>query len=536
MIINQKNMKTKQSKTKILLIGVMLTILSSFNACKEDSLALNATITKPSLNFVGLTNSTTAIPGQLIRYNSANTNQLTGAAVTITGLTAGESTVAIDYRPATGQLYGLGNAGRLYILNPVTGAAKLVGGGTFVPTNIAGFDFDPVTDRIRVVTSSNLNVTINPEDGSAVLNTPFAVTTPATVLGGAAYSNNVAGASSTVLYDLDIINRKLYKQDPDAGTLTEVGLTGLSAAGATVNSGFDISPSGIALAAFTSAVNQTLFHTLFQIDLKTGRATDLGLLPLPAPSGAAAASSIIGIAINTNPVAYAVDDANNLLIFNPTKSAEPVIMPITGLGIDKILSIDFRQSNGKLYGLGTTHIYTINTVNANATVVPGNAFTTTLVSTDLFGFDFDPVGGLIRVVNNNNGQNITIDPANGNVDTKAPLAITTGNVTTYPTISGISYNNTTTLASSILYGIDYATDKLVKINPATGVVTNVGSLGINIEDKLGFDIGTASNKAYGIFKVGTAYKVYTVNLLSGTTTFVADFPKAVRSMTLGLGF
>src|SRR4051794_24907270 len=39
----------------------------------------------------------------------------------IIGLQAGETVLAIDSRPATGQVYGLGSTGRLYTLDPATG-------------------------------------------------------------------------------------------------------------------------------------------------------------------------------------------------------------------------------------------------------------------------------------------------------------------------------------------------------------------------------------------------------------------------------
>src|SRR5215204_849945 len=45
--------------------------------------------------------------------------------VAVTGLQAGESLVVIDVRPATGELYGLGSANRLYTMDARTGAATL---------------------------------------------------------------------------------------------------------------------------------------------------------------------------------------------------------------------------------------------------------------------------------------------------------------------------------------------------------------------------------------------------------------------------
>ncbi len=45
---------------------------------------------------------------------------------TITGLQPNETLVGIDRRPADGQLYGISDAGRVYLINPETGAATFV--------------------------------------------------------------------------------------------------------------------------------------------------------------------------------------------------------------------------------------------------------------------------------------------------------------------------------------------------------------------------------------------------------------------------
>src|SRR4051812_21174301 len=63
--------------------------------------------------------------------------------VLITGLQPGEAALAIDLRPATGQLYLLGSTSRLYVVDPATGAAAAVG-PPFTPALAgvaSGFDF-----------------------------------------------------------------------------------------------------------------------------------------------------------------------------------------------------------------------------------------------------------------------------------------------------------------------------------------------------------------------------------------------------------
>jgi hypothetical protein len=151
-----------------------------------------------------------------------------------------------------------------------------------------------------------------------------------------AYTGNMAGSSTTILYDIDSKTDKLYKQDPpNNGTLVEVGALGvdISASG-----GFDINPDGTKA---LTAVKVNNVWELHQVDLMTGKLTKIGNLP---------SGNITGLAIPTNPVAYAVDESNNLVIFNPSNIGTPVSKAITGLQTgESILGIDFRPVNGQLY-------------------------------------------------------------------------------------------------------------------------------------------------------------------------------------------
>ena len=61
--------------------------------------------------FYALTNN-----NELVQYSSGNPLSELGAVV-ITGLATSEKLLAIDFRPATGQLYGVTNQSRLYVIN-----------------------------------------------------------------------------------------------------------------------------------------------------------------------------------------------------------------------------------------------------------------------------------------------------------------------------------------------------------------------------------------------------------------------------------
>jgi uncharacterized protein DUF4394 len=186
----------------------------------------------------------------------------------IAGLQPGENIVGMDVRPATGQLYALTSASRLYVLNPRSAQATLVGQIDAGLGIAVGFDFNPTVDRIRVVTSGGANLRVNPNDGTLVANDTML---SATGISGAAYTNSQVGAATTTLYDLNTAADTLVVQNPpNAGTVTRVGALGVNASD--VN-GFDVTADGAAVAALQVGSAPS---ALYCVDLGTGRATLAG--------------------------------------------------------------------------------------------------------------------------------------------------------------------------------------------------------------------------------------------------------------------
>jgi hypothetical protein len=195
---------------------------------------------------------------------------------TIAGLMAGETLKGIDFRPLNGQLYGLGSTGRIYTLNAANGAATVVGAGPYASLNGAyfGFDFNPVVDRIRVVSRNGQNLRLHPVTGLLVA-TDAMLNPGMPSVSSDAYTNNFAGTTTTTLYDIDCRTDSLYMQvPPNDGTLVPVGTIGVDAQS---ENGFDIgSTSGIAYALFTVGSS----HGLYTINLNTGAATKLMDFPV----------------------------------------------------------------------------------------------------------------------------------------------------------------------------------------------------------------------------------------------------------------
>jgi Ca2+-binding RTX toxin-like protein len=217
----------------------------------------------------------------------------------ISGLGAGVSLVGLDRRPVDNQLYAFGSDNSIYTLDFLTGAATKVSTLNTPFFNAGdslagvGLDFNPVPDRLRLVNGGDKNFRINVDTGMVADGNPGLPGfqpdgTLAYVSGDAnfgqnpnivavAYSNNIAGATTTTLFGLDATRDTLVRFDsPNAGTLVTVGALGVDIQD---NTNFDILSNFTGLTNIAVAVSG---NTLLQIDLTTGRATPLGSLGDPS--------------------------------------------------------------------------------------------------------------------------------------------------------------------------------------------------------------------------------------------------------------
>ena len=203
---------------------------------------------------------------------------------TLTGLASGETLVGLDRRPANGQLIGLGSTSLVYLVNRTTGAATPIGVGPFEPAlngTSFGFDFNPMVDLIRLTSNFTQNLRLQPDTGT-VAATDGALSYPAgdpnagkvAAIAGSAYTNSVAMAMSTQLFDIDVTNDVLALQEPpNAGGLKTVGPLGQGDLASPV--GFDIAgKTGIAFASLRQKGRKGT--ALYTINLATGRAVARG--------------------------------------------------------------------------------------------------------------------------------------------------------------------------------------------------------------------------------------------------------------------
>jgi hypothetical protein len=214
---------------------------------------------------------------QLVTFDSDA--RIISSNVPITGL-GGASLVDIDFRPSTGELYGLSDTNRFFKINTATGVATPVGAALNLIDMVKSFDFDPVNDNIRLLTTLRKNLRVNPNTGSLLASDslltfaagdPNAGTDPQVVQG--AYTNSRPGATSATLYNLEAAKDVLTIQSPqNNGVLTTVGPLGIALGTLLSFNGFDISgQTGVGYVVGQTLVGNGLVeNTLYTVDLSTG--------------------------------------------------------------------------------------------------------------------------------------------------------------------------------------------------------------------------------------------------------------------------
>jgi hypothetical protein len=484
------------------------------------ALLLFASSVAHAVQVVGLTTT-----NQLVTFDSSSPGT-TSSPVAIIGLQTGENLLGIDFRPVTGELYGLGSSGRLYIINPVSGEATLKATLTADPADSTdpftalsgtsfGVDFNPVPDRLRVTSDAEQNLRINPDNGLVTTDTTLNPGNPNVV--GSAYTNSFAGAPSTTLYAIDSGSDTLLIQNPPNNGVLGGGLPlGVDTSDQV---GFDITANGNAAFASLTVGGAPQFY---RINLAAGGATLIGTI-------GNGATQIRGIALLSRAAnLFAIsNDGLNLLQFNSV--APGTILStnlITGLqGGETILGIDFRPATGELYGLGSTaRLYTINTTTGAATLkstLTADPTDTTSPFTGLngtsFGVDFNPVPDRLRVTSDAE-QSLRINVDNGRVTTDGTL--NPGN----PNVVGSAYTNSFAGATATtLYDIDSVSDRLATQTPPNdGTLVDRGALGVDTDDRLGFDIASADGTAFAALTVGGTGQLYTIDLVTGAATLLGN--------------
>jgi hypothetical protein len=450
--------------------------------------------------------------------------------VLVTGLQSGENLVGIDVRPADGMLYGVGSTGRLYTLDAATGAAtnksRLAADAADTTEPFAalagasfGVDFNPMADRLRIVSNTGQSLRINVDTGATTTDGSINGGAANTAISASAYTNSFAGTGSTTLYGIDSTNSTLYTQNPpNDGTLAKPVPLGVTIGAA---NGFDIDARtniGYMVATVGGARN------LYGVNLAATSA------PTNLIGALGVTEDIRGIALRAvaAPVILGLADDNRLLGFKiGSPNTIDTNVAISGLaGGETLVGIDVRPKDGMLYGLtSTARLVTIDPATGAATVkatLSADATDTTAPYTAMQGtsyaVDFNPAADRLRVISDS-GQSLRI-----NVDTGATT--TDGNINragVAPRVVAAAYTNSIpNAASTQLFDVDGASSVLALQNPPNdGTLVNVGALGVTVAGTGAMDIGGGENGLVLAALRATAggpSSLYRVNLTTGAAT------------------
>jgi uncharacterized protein (TIGR03437 family) len=254
------------------------------------TLLFTASVVAQSSQVEGLVWALTA-SNKLVSFSTLAPTTITKT-LTVTGLQSGETLQGIDFRPRTAQLVAVGSTSRIYTINLSTGAATQIGSAAFTPALSGakfGVDFNPVPDRIRVVSDADQNLRLNPDTGGVagtdttlVYATGDANAAANPNIVGVGYTNNISGATTTTLYGIDSNLDILVRQgsaggaptSPNTGQLFTIGALGVNT---TDQVGFDVADFNDA--AFASLTTSGAAQSqLYSINLTTGAATVVGMI------------------------------------------------------------------------------------------------------------------------------------------------------------------------------------------------------------------------------------------------------------------
>lgn len=207
--------------------------------------------------------------GKIVTFDSS-TPMAIASSFSITGLAAGDRLLGLDMRQSNALLYSVSQTGRVYTLT-TAGIASLVTTLSTVPSGASfGVDFNPVPDRLRIISSGGQNLRANIATGATITDT--AITRDAVEGGGAitlmgtAYTNSVAGRAApttTRIFGIDSVTDALMTSDaPNGGVYRTIGSLGVGLTSSNMI-GFDISgTSGLGYLSIDSA--------FYQVNLATG--------------------------------------------------------------------------------------------------------------------------------------------------------------------------------------------------------------------------------------------------------------------------
>jgi len=508
-------------------------------------------------------------PSTLLFFDTADP-EVVLARIKVRGLARGEILKGIDFRPATGQLFGVSSSSRLFRIDPTTGTATAVNGQLPFNPPLAGtefgLDFNPAADHLRVISDADNSFRLDPVSGAIIdaldsiagvqldLSVAYPQGDPSfginPAVAAVAHSNNVAGATTTTLFGIDADADTLVRigsvggtpMAPASGVLTTIGGLGIDVTSAC---GFDIdnrAGSQLAYVALHGGGKQSGFYT---VNLSTGTATLAGMI-------AGSKTPIVDIAVVPQGERMVAFDGRNKLV-SMDSNLPNIALSSVRLSLleprEYVVALDRRPSSSVLYALSDRNrLYTVDP-SAGTAIPIGDALDVGLRPKLAAGMDFSPVSSQIRVVSAAR-ENLRISPATGRVIDPDPVlpgtqfdgplafASTDANWAANPSISAIAHSSNTDGASSTtLYGIDSRLGVLTTIGSpggstpsSSGQVFTIGTLGVPVRTRVTLDIVTDGGLDRALATFGdrlSRMTLYAINLTTGQASPIGLLPRGM---------
>jgi hypothetical protein len=451
---------------------------------------------------------------KLIRFDTGQTGHTDLG--TISGTIGGEQILSIDFRPLTGRLYGV-SALRLYTINPVTATAEVASEADF-PVPLSGnvdMDFDPVSGMIRVVTDTNQNLRINPQNGAVTTDTPISGVGGLTAL---AYTNNFASPDRATLFAIspgtDQVARIGGVDLTDGGASQAAGVAA-AVGGLTIDvtapAGFDIAANDNDAFAVLTPTGDTQ-SGLYRINLSSGAATFIRQVLVPERLRGLA---LLSRAVTLYTLGRPTDNApggfiGTVLSAAPGAPQSETRVSIIGLnGSEVVLDIDVRPATGQLIGLTQTgRLVIINPLTGQTTPL-STVSVPVEGSGSVRAMDFNPLTDTLRLIGDN-GQNLSVVPDTGVATEQTDLDVTT--------IVAGAYD-----ANGVFYAITNS-QVLRFADVSTGVSTPVSTHAAIFGPFTAFDISPAD---------GTGFIAQDANASTNTGLFSLQLPDGALSNLIG---
>ncbi|WP_370246436.1 DUF4394 domain-containing protein [Nocardioides sp.] len=211
--------------------------------------------------------------------------------------------------------------------------------------------------------------------------------------------------------------------------------------------------------------------------------------------------------------------------------AARVVGEIRGLRDERLVGVDVRPANGRLYGVGRRGgLYVIDTDDARAERVQR---LTVRLRGGAWDIDWNPAADALRIVSNR-GQNLRHVPADRETFADAQLNVPD----TDPRVTGITgaaytNNDTSETSGTALYVINTGADNVALQVPANaGIITGQGALSRKVQGDVGFDIHstrtvggtTRTNEALVVTRAGGTSTLWQLDVQTGDLSRVGDFP------------